>query len=135
MDGYVSDMRFNPSMDVCDKDNNRLFGFIVRQQGRKLVMIIEIYNESRRDEIVSKTKAMAAMAENIMERQGIDRVCVVDIKDINQQLTKHNIKKFDIDIKQDVTVEVEDWVRGGFVPVDFTMSMMKIDNEIVKDEN
>lgn len=135
MGGHESDMQFNPSKEVCDKDNNRLFGFVVRQQGRKLVMITEIYNESRRDEIVSKTKIMAAMAEKIMKRQGIDRICVVDIKDVNQQLVKHNIdpKKFDIEKKQDVTVEVVDLVRGGFVPVDFTMGVMSVDNGIVKD--
>lgn len=121
-----------PSREVYDNDNNRLFGFIVRQQGPKLVMITEIYNESRRDEIVSKTKLMAAIAENVMKKQGIDRVC---IKDINQQLVKHNIdpKKFDIEKKQDVTIEVEDWVRGGFIPVDFTMGVTNVDNGIVKD--
>jgi hypothetical protein len=120
MDGHISDMRFNPSKEVYDNDNNRLFGFIVRRQGPKLVMITEIYNESRRYEIVSKTKLMAAIAEKVMKKQGIDRVCVVDIKDVNQQLVKHNIdpKKFDIERKQDVIVEVEDWVRGGFIPVD-----------------
>lgn len=135
MDGHVPDMRFNPSREVCDKDNNRLFGFIVRQHGRKLVMITKIYNGSKRDEIVSNTKIMAAMAEKIMKKQGIDRVCVVDIKDVDQQLVKHNIdpKKFDIEKKQDVTVEVEDWVRGGFIHVDFTMGAMKADNENVKD--
>ncbi|MBU0895973.1 MAG: hypothetical protein KJ584_05190 [Candidatus Omnitrophica bacterium] len=132
MNEDISDIQFNPSREVCDNDNNRLFGFIVRQQGPKLVMIIEIYNESKRDEIVSNTKIMAVMAENIMKKQGIeiDRVCVVDIKDVNQQLVKHNIdpKKFDIEKKQDVIVEVEDWVRGGFVSVDFTMGVMKADN-------
>lgn len=135
MDGNISDMIFNPSKEVYDNDNNRLFGFIVRQQGPKLVMITKIYNESRRDEIVSKSKLMATIAEKVMKKQGIDRVCVVDIKDINQQLAKHNIdpKKFDIEKKQDVTVYVEDWVRGGFVPVDFTMGVMNADNEIVKD--
>jgi hypothetical protein len=127
MDGHVSDMRFNPSRQVYDKDDNRLFGFIVRQQGPRLVMIIEIYNESKRDEIVSNTKIMATIAENIVKKQGIDRVCVVDIKDVSQQLVKHNIdpKKFDIERKQDVIVEVEDWVRGGFVPVDFMMGIVK----------
>lgn len=137
MDEHVSDMKFNPSREVCDKCNNKLFGFIVRQQGPKLVMIIDVYNESKRDDIVSNTKIMANMAEKIMNRQGIevDRVCVVDIKDVNQQLIKHNIdpKKFDIDKKQDVIVEVEDLVRGGFVSVDFTMGVMKADNGIVKD--
>ncbi len=136
MDENISDMRFNPSREVCDKDNNKLFGFIVRQQGPKLVMITEIYNKSKRDEIIGNTKIMAAMAENTMKKQGIeiDRVCVVDIKDVNQQLIKHNIdpKKFDIEKKQDVIVEVEDWVRGGFVSVDFTMGVMKVDNGIVK---
>lgn len=135
MNGYVSDMRFNPSKEVRDKDNNRLFGFIVRQQGPNLFMITEIYNESRRYEIVSKTKLMAAIAEKVMKKQGIDRVCFVDIKDVSQQLAKYNIdpKKFDFEKKQDVIVEVEDWVRGEFISVDFTMDMMKADNEIVKD--
>lgn len=137
MDVHVSGMRFNPSKEVYDNDNNRLFGFIVRQQERKLVMITEIYDEYRRDEIVSKTKIMATIAENVMKKQGIDRVCIVDIKDINQQLVKYNIdpKKFDIDKKQDVTVEVIDWVRGGFVTVDFTMDVVNADNGIVKDGN
>lgn len=99
MDGYASDLQFNPSKVVFDKDNNKLFGFIVRQQGRKLIVITEIYIESRRDEIISKTKLMAIVAEKVMKTQGIDRVCVVDVKDINEQLIKHNIdpKKFDIE--------------------------------------
>lgn len=136
MDGYASDLQFNPSKVVCDKDNNKLFGFIVRQQGRKLIVITEIYIESRRDEIISKTKTMAIIAEKVVKPQGIDRVCVVDVKDINEQLIKHNIdpKKFDIEKKQDVTVEVEDWVRGGFIPVDFTMGIMKVENGI-EEEN
>ena len=136
MDGYVSDLQFNPSKVVGDKDNNKLFGFIVRQQGRNLIVITEIYIESRRDEIISKTKLMATITEKVVKEQGIDRVCVVDIKDVNDQLIKHNIdpKKFDIEKKQDVTVEVEDWVRGGFVTVDFTMGIMKVENGIVKEE-
>ncbi len=135
MDGNISDMQFNASKQVYDKGGNKLFGFIVRQQGPKLVMITEIYNEYRRDEIVGKAKIMAAIAEKVMKKQGIDRVYIVDIKDVSQQLAKHNIdtKKFDIEKKQDVIVEVIDWVRGGFVPVDFTMGVMKADNEIVND--
>lgn len=127
MDEYISDMKFNPSKDVYDKDNKKLFGFIVRQQGRKLVMITEIYNESRKKEIVEKTKIMAAMAEMIVKKQGIDRVCVVDSNDVNEQLVKYHIDplKFDKDKKQDVTVEVEDWVRGGFISVDFTMGIIE----------
>ena len=91
-------------------------------------MIIDVYNESRREEIVSKTKMMAAMAEKIMNRCGIDRVCIVDIRDVNEQLSRYNIdhKKFDIEKIHDVTVEVEDWVRGGFVSVDFSMGITKI---------
>lgn len=135
MDGHISELKFNPSREVCDKDHNRLFGFIVHRQGPKLVMITEIYDESRRKEIVDKTKIMAAMAEKILVKQGIDRVCVVDAKDVTEQLSRHKIdsKKFDWERKQDVIIEVEDWVRGGFVSVDFTMGVMKMDDGIVKD--
>lgn len=128
MDRHISDMQFNTSKDVYDKDHKKLFGFIVRQQGPKLIMITQIYDDSRREEIVGKTKMMAKIAENVLKKKGIDRVCVVDSKDVNEQLSKYKIDhdKFDNDKKQDVVIEVEDWVRGGFVSVDFTMSILKM---------
>lgn len=120
---------FNPSKEVYDKDHNRLFGFIVHQQGRKLIMVTEIHNESRKKDIIKKSKMMGAVAEMVMKKQGIDRVCIVDSKDVNQQLAKYQVDhlKFGKDKKQDVTIEVEDWVRGGFISVDFTMGIIEND--------
>ena len=133
MDGYISDMHLNHSRDVYDKDNKKLFGFIVRQQGRKLVMITDTYDESRKKEIIEKTKMMANIAETIIRKQGIDRVCVVDSKEVNEQLAKYHIDPLSKDKKQDVIIEVEDWVRGGFVSVDFTMGICRTD-DIIKGE-
>ncbi len=126
-DEYISDMQFNASKEVYDKDNNKLFGFIIRQQGSKLIMITEIYDESRRKEIIDKTKTMAFLAEKIVKDHDIDRVCVVDAREVTEQLGRHKIdpEKFYPEKIQDVIIEVEDWVRGGFVSVDFTMKLVK----------
>ena len=137
MDGNISDMHFNPSREVYDKDHKKLFGFIACQQGRKLIMITEIYVESRKKEIIEKTKMMAVITEMVVKKQGVDRVCVVDSKDVNEQLARYNIDplKLDKDKKQDVIIEVEDWVRGGFVSVDFTMGICRAnDGKIIKGE-
>lgn len=124
MNGFVN-MRFSASKEVYDNDHNKLFGFTGRQQGHNLVMIIEVYDESRRKEIVEKTKIMAILAEKALSKNGIDRVCVVDVKEVTQQLSTYKIDTDKFNGEQDVIVEVEDWVRGGFVAVDFTMGIKK----------
>ncbi len=123
MNGFVN-MRFKASKEVYDNDHNKLFGFTARQQGRKLVMIIEVFDESRRKEIVEKTKIMAMLAEKILSKKGIDRVCAVDVKEVTQQLSIYKIDADKFNGEQDVIIEVEDWVRGGFVSVDFTMGVV-----------
>lgn len=123
----IKNLVFNPSRDIFE-GNVRLFGFTIRQQGPKLIIIIKIYEESRRKEILDKIAIMVGIMINSVKYRGIDIIYVVDSKDILDQIARYKIdhSKFGEDLmqKQDVTIETVDIITGEYVPVEFSLGWM-----------
>lgn len=129
-EGIIQHLIFNPSIEFVDK-GKKLFGITVRQQGRKLVIITKIYDDKRRKEVIDN---LGIMSKIMMMTEGngrIDKIHIVDSKDILDQLSKHKITadKFGKDMKQkrDIIIETIDLVTGEYVPVEFSVGIMKVE--------
>lgn len=127
--GAIQHLKFIPSKDFADGDT-KLFGITVRQQGRKLIIIIKIYEERRRKEIIYKSSVMARTIM-VMGHKDIDKIHIVDSKDILDQMSKYKIdpdrfSRYE-DQKKDVTIETIDLITGEMIPVEFTMGMIRMD--------
>lgn len=135
MDKKLLDTLFSPSKDMVDENGEKLFGFTVSQQGPKLIMSIKIHQEKRRDEIIGKIKVMAIVAEELMSRQGIKRVCVVDSNEVLDQLSKYQIgeeelfKMSDEEKATDVTIEAIDIIRGDLISIEYAMRVMMLNRD------
>ena len=129
-DGIIQHLTFNPSKDFAD-GNVRLFGISVKQQGRKLIIIMKIYDEERREEIIRKSEMMTKMMITLVGKRDIDTIHIVDSKDVLDQLSKYRMTadKFAEDIEQekDVTIETIDLITGEMVSVVFGMKLVNID--------
>lgn len=132
--GIIQNLKFFPSQDFTDEEGDvKLFGISVRQQGRKLIIMMKIYEEGRRKEIIDKSGIMAKIMLMAIGNDEIDKIHVVDSKDILDQISKHKIDankltKFEKQ-EQDITVEVIDLITGEMVPVEFSMGLLKIDKK------
>ncbi len=129
--GIMQHLKFIPTKDFYDRDV-KLFGVKVRKQNRKLIVILKIYADDRREEIISKSGEMTRMVSNAVGDKDIDTIHIVDAKDVLEQMSKYKItgKSFPIDENQKITVVVEviDLITGEMIPVEFNMGFMKIDN-------
>ena len=129
--GIIQHLTFNASKDFSDGDS-KLFGITVKQQGRRLIIIMKIYEEGRREEIIHKSGIMAKMMIMLVGKNDIDKVHIVDSKDVLDQISKYKITgdEFvkDVEKKQDIAVEVIDLITGEIVPVEFTMGLVSIEN-------
>lgn len=136
----LSGMLFSPKKDFMDEDGKDLFGISVNQQGPRLLIFIKIYQENRREEIIDKTKIMARVAEEMLASQDIQRVCIIDSKDVVEQLSKRQMLESELievekgDKKFGITIEVLDLVRRDFVPVEYSMAAMRIDKNSMPDK-
>lgn len=135
--GVVQHLKFIPSKDFTDEGGDvKLFGITVKQQGRKLIIIMKIYEEGRRKEIIGKSEIMTKIMTSVIGHHDIDKIHVVDSKDVLEQMSKHKIdgSKFTKDEKQeqDITVETIDLITGEMVPVEFTMGLKKIDKRKIQ---
>lgn len=132
--GVMQHLKFIPTQDFYDRDV-KLFGVKVRKQERKLIVILKIYTEDRREEIISKSGEMSRMVCKAIGDKDIDKIHIVDAKDVLEQMSKYKItgKSFPKDEGQKITVVVEviDLITGEIVPVEFNMGFMKIDNKKV----
>jgi len=132
--GIMQHLKFIPTQDFYDRDV-KLFGVKVRKQERKLIVILKIYAYDRREEIISKSGEMAWMVNKAIGDKDIDKIHIVDAKDVLEQMSKYKItgKSFPKDETQKITVVVEviDLITGEMVPVEFNMGFMKLDNKKV----
>lgn len=125
-------LTFNPSKNFAE-GNVILFGFTVRPQGRRLIIITKIYEEERREEIVKKLGIMTKVMMRIVpsSRSGVDKAHIVDQKDIIAQISKNKIPidKFseNMEKEQDIIIETIDLITGEMVPVEFSMKLLKIE--------
>ncbi len=124
----VQQLKFNPSQDFFYKDV-RVFGVTVRQQGRKLIIIMKIYDEDRRKEIISKSEEMINVLLAYVGHDDIDNVHIVDSKDVLDQISKYKTddSKFIKDQEQDIIIETIDIITGEMIPVEFIMGLVKMD--------
>ena len=129
-DGIIQHLTFTPSKDFADGDV-RLFGITVKQQGRKLIIIMKIYEEGRREEIILKSAMMTKMMMALVGKRDVDTIHVVDSKDVLDQLSKYRMTadKFGEDIEQekDITIETIDLITGEMIPVEFSTKLVNID--------
>lgn len=129
--GVIQHLTFNPSKEFGDDEGEKLFGITVRQQGRKLIIITKIYNEKRRKEIIDKFRILIKLMITTMGDKEIDKIHIVDAKDMLDQMSKYKItaEKFDkyMKQKQDITVEIIDLITGEYVPVEFSVGKVIID--------
>lgn len=129
--GTVQHLKFIPSKDFTDEEGVKLFGITVKQQGRKLIIIMKIYEEGRRKEIICKSEMMTKIMTSVIGHNDIDKIHIVDSKDVLDQMSKHKIdeSKFAKEEKkeQDIIVETIDLITGEMVPVEFTMRLKRID--------
>jgi|SRR3972149_1835575 len=121
-EGIVQHLTFHPTREFTD-GNIKLFGITVKQQRRKLIIIIKIYEESKRNEIIDKSRMMTEMMK-FMVKNEIDVIHVVDSKDILDQISKYKltVDKIEKDIcRSNVIIETMDIITGEFVSVEFNV--------------
>lgn len=135
-DGSVQCLTFNPSKNFSE-GNTTLFGITARQQGRNLVIVTKIYKEKRRHEIIGKMGIVTNVIIGLMSnsRNKLDKVYVVDQKDVLEQISKHKMidKKLvesvtltDFTKEKCVTIDVIDIVTGEMVPIGLSVKLLKI---------
>lgn len=131
--GVIQHLKFTPSKEFADEEGVKLFGITVKQQGRKLIIIMKIYDEGRRKEIIDKSNMMTKIMSSVIEHDDIDKIHIVDSKDILDQISKHKIdgSKFAKDEKQklDITIETIDLITGEMVSIEFAMGLVRIDKK------
>ncbi len=132
--GIMQNLKFIPTQDFYDRDV-KLFGAKVRKQGKKLIVMLKIYAEDRREEIISKSGEMTRIVSKAIGDTNIDKIHIVDAKDVLEQMSKYKVTRqyFAKDEEQKITIVVEviDLVTGEMVPVEFNMAYMKINNNKV----
>ncbi len=133
-DGIVQHLKFLPTKDFYDRDT-KLFGVKVKKNGRKLIVIIKIYEESRRKEILEKSGEMASIVVSGLGLKEIDKIHIVDAIDVLEQMSKYKITGNSIiesgKQKLEIPIEVVDLITGEIVPMEFNIELMKVDNRNV----
>lgn len=109
-----------PKAIASDKDGTELFGYTVKPQGHNLMVMIDIYKEDKRNEIIDRLKSSRDDIIQGHHTEGIyvSRMCLIDTNDIIPQLDKCVVKKNDkgIVVEQDITIEVVDLFTNDLVP-------------------
>lgn len=128
--GVIQHLKFIPTKDFYEGDI-KLFGVKVRQQGRKLIIIIKFYDDGRRKEIISKAGIMVRMMQQTIGHDDIDVIHLIDSKDVLEQMSKYKIDEntFSNDEKIDISIETIDLITGEMVIVDFSMGLMRVKNK------
>lgn len=132
--GIIQHLKFLPTKDFYDGDT-KLFGVKVKKNGRKLIVIIKIYEESRRKEILEKSHEMANIVISGLGLEEIDKIHIVDAIDVLDQMSKYKITGNSIvksgKQKLEIPIEVVDIITGEMVPMEFNIELMKVDNRNV----
>lgn len=135
-DGIIQHLKFVPIKDFYDGDE-KFFGIKIKQQGRRLIIILKIYNEKRRNEIISNSSMVIRMLLKIDTKIGneVDSIHLVDSIDLLKQLSQYKIQSGSFlkerSQKIDVTIELMDLITGEMVPVEFSLRLMNVENNKV----
>ena len=130
--GVMQHLKFIPTQDFYDRDV-KLFGVKVKKTGEKTNSNFKDIYRRQKKEIISKSGEMSRMVCKAVGDKDIDKIHIVDAKDVLEQMSKYKItgKSFPKDDGQKITVVVEviNLITGEIVPVEFNMGFMKIDNK------
>lgn len=79
-----------PKTIVSKKDGTKLFGFTAKPQGPNLMIMIDIYDEEKREETINRFRISCDGFIEGYTKEGIfiERVCLVDSSQIIPELKK-----------------------------------------------
>lgn len=116
-----------PKTIVSEKDGTELFGFNVKPQDTNLMIMIDIYDEGKREETINRFRESCdeIIEGYVDEGVYIERVCLIDSNQIIPELKKCTVVRDenDIVIKQDVTLDMVDLITGDLVSFEMTIGI------------
>lgn len=116
-----------PKTIVSEKDGTELFGFTAKPQGPNLMIMIDIYDEEKREEAINRFRESCEQLIEGYIKEGvfIKRVCLIDSNQIIPELNKCTVIRDEnnVVIKQDVTIDMVDLITGDLIPFEMTIGI------------
>lgn len=116
-----------PKTIVSEKDGTELFGFTAKPQGSNLMIMIDIYDEEKREETINRFRESCDELIEGYAKEGIfiKRVCLIDSNQIIPELNECTVirDESNVVIKQDIAIDMVDLITGDLVPFEMTIGI------------
>lgn len=116
-----------PKTIVSEKDGTELFGFTAKPQGSNLMIMIDIYDEEKREETINRFRESCDELIEGYAKEGIfiKRVCLIDSNQIIPELNECTVIRDEnnVVIRQDIAIDMIDLITGDLVPFEMTIGI------------